>query len=193
MKSNDAAGGHDVPKCGAVRRSGGHCQQPAGWGTDHLGIGTCKLHLGCTANAVKHAERIMAEQAVRTFGLPREIGPTEALAEELWRTAGVVAWLDGILGDTPRDQITQRSMAGVRPSVWVEMYWTERRHYAAVARECVKAGLEERRVALHEEQVRTVGVAIRSIVEGLGHRLDDPEVVPVVERSLRLIAGGQAA
>ena len=35
-------------KCGAKKRSGGKCQQPAGWGTDHVGQGKCKLHGGAT-------------------------------------------------------------------------------------------------------------------------------------------------
>ncbi len=32
--------------CGAKTRSGGQCQQPAGWGTQHVGQGRCKLHGG---------------------------------------------------------------------------------------------------------------------------------------------------
>jgi hypothetical protein len=41
-----------VPKCGAKTRSGGTCGQKAGWGTDHVGEGRCKLHGG--RNPVKH-------------------------------------------------------------------------------------------------------------------------------------------
>lgn len=34
-------------KCNARRRGGpGYCQRPAGWGTDHPGVGRCKLHGG---------------------------------------------------------------------------------------------------------------------------------------------------
>lgn len=38
--------------CGAKTRSGTPCQKPAGWGTNHAGIGKCKLHGGATP--VKH-------------------------------------------------------------------------------------------------------------------------------------------
>lgn len=38
--------------CGAATRSGGTCQKPAGWGTQHVGEGKCKLHGGATP--VKH-------------------------------------------------------------------------------------------------------------------------------------------
>lgn len=34
--------------CGAKNRSGEPCQRPAGWGTDHVGEGRCKLHGGLT-------------------------------------------------------------------------------------------------------------------------------------------------
>ena len=32
--------------CGAKTRAGSQCQQKAGWGTDHVGQGRCKLHGG---------------------------------------------------------------------------------------------------------------------------------------------------
>lgn len=42
----------DFPRCGAKNRSGQPCGQKAGWGTDHVGKGRCKLHGGLTP--VKH-------------------------------------------------------------------------------------------------------------------------------------------
>ena len=36
----------EKPKCGAKTRAGTPCQQPAGWGTSHVGEGRCKLHGG---------------------------------------------------------------------------------------------------------------------------------------------------
>ncbi|MFW5987868.1 MAG: hypothetical protein ACOCQA_00345 [bacterium] len=39
--------------CGAkTKGSGEPCQKPAGWGTDHVGVGKCKLHGG--ASPIKH-------------------------------------------------------------------------------------------------------------------------------------------
>lgn len=39
--------------CGAKKRQGeGNCTRPAGWGTDHVGQGRCKLHFG--NNPIKH-------------------------------------------------------------------------------------------------------------------------------------------
>lgn len=36
------------PKCGAKNRSGKACGKPAGWGTDHVGTGRCRLHGGAS-------------------------------------------------------------------------------------------------------------------------------------------------
>lgn len=37
---------HDDTMCGAKTRAGTPCQQRAGWGTNHVGEGRCKLHGG---------------------------------------------------------------------------------------------------------------------------------------------------
>jgi hypothetical protein len=34
--------------CGANKKSGGTCRRPSGWGTDHPGVGRCKLHGGAS-------------------------------------------------------------------------------------------------------------------------------------------------
>lgn len=46
------AGKNTAPTCGAKTRSGKPCKKEAGWGTDHLGQGRCKLHGGATP--IKH-------------------------------------------------------------------------------------------------------------------------------------------
>lgn len=55
--------------CGAKTRDGSPCELKAGWGTDHVGTGKCKLHGGASngapkgnKNAVKHG---VYEQVVK--------------------------------------------------------------------------------------------------------------------------------
>jgi hypothetical protein len=57
----------------------------------------------------------------------------------------------------------------------------------------LKLGLAVRRQQFHESQVAQIGAMVRELVTGLGRTLDDPEVVPVVERALALVAEGEAA
>lgn len=45
MKGNKMKA-HDKNICGAKTRGGTPCKQPAGWGTNHVGEGRCKLHGG---------------------------------------------------------------------------------------------------------------------------------------------------
>lgn len=49
-----------MTKCDAKTRSGGRCQQVAGWGTDHVGQGRCKLHGGATP--IKHGRYSAVER-----------------------------------------------------------------------------------------------------------------------------------
>jgi hypothetical protein len=84
-------------KCNAPirrgERAGRLCRQAAGLRTDHPGIGNCYLHGGSTYSHRKAAQKVMAEQMAATYGLPIETTPEEALTQELYRTAGHVAWL----------------------------------------------------------------------------------------------------
>lgn len=94
----------------------------------------------------------------------------------------VVVDEDGLVG--PDAQGVQRLHAyeeGFR-------YWT--RLHGQLLKTAADIGLEERAQRFREDQVRTIGTAIRSIVSGLGRDLDDPQVVPVVQAALRAIASG---
>src|SRR5438445_284324 len=95
MSTGSPGPGLDDPKCGSRKRdgSGDTCALPAGWGTDHVGIGKCRLHGGKTRTHQVAAQAEMVRQAVVTYGLPREVDPSQALLEEVHRTAGHVAWL----------------------------------------------------------------------------------------------------
>lgn len=79
-------------KCGAKTRSGGFCKQRAGWGTDHPGLGRCKLHGG--KSPIKHGRyslvhrAALAEKAARFLSDPApgdltsEIALLRALLED---------------------------------------------------------------------------------------------------------------
>lgn len=43
-----------LPLCGAKTRAGTPCRRPAGWGTDHVGEGRCKLHGGRSPRGFLH-------------------------------------------------------------------------------------------------------------------------------------------
>lgn len=172
--------------CGAVTRSDTSCLRPAGWGTPHPGIGACKLHGGCMPNHIKHAEKVQLAVVAEQYGLPREIDPTAALLEELHRTAGMITFYElAVIDDRA---VSRETMLGEQPSFAVRQLMIERQHFAKLAADCVRLGLEERRVQMIERDARAVAQAIRGILGDLGVA-DDPRTPEVVRRHLALAAG----
>ncbi|GAB2331733.1 hypothetical protein [Streptomyces variabilis] len=179
--------GHDGPehaKCGAKKRKGGGaCGQTAGWGTDHPGTGPCKLHGGTTRAHVTAARTVIAQRAVATYGLPRDIDPAAALLEEVHRTAGHVAWLARKVAELRDDDLTwgitqetekaatafpgTDTKATARPSIWLELYHRERRHLVQVSKAALDAGISERLVRLAEQQGVMLAEVIRRSADGL--------------------------
>jgi hypothetical protein len=81
------------PKCGAAKKQGpGPCGNPAGFKTDHPGVGTCHLHLGNSQTHVAHAQEESARQAMATYGLPVDVDATDALLDLMRWTAGHVEY-----------------------------------------------------------------------------------------------------
>lgn len=211
--------GHDGPKCGGKKRQGeGTCTQPAGWGTDHPGTGRCKLHGGSTKNHNARAVEQQARSLVETYGRKIETTAVEALLDEVQWTAGHVAWLrdrvreieqveltvgDGETGGGGGEHplvwgTTRRKTGGedwgqteeAVPNVWLRLYQTERTHLVKVCAEAIKAGIEERRVRLAEQQGALVAQVIRAILADLDLSAEQQARIPdVVPRHLRALAG----
>lgn len=187
--------------CGAKtpRGKAPTCENVAGKGTDHLGYGHCSRHGGNTKTHRKAAATEQAEAAVAYYGLPREIDPHHALIEELYRTAGHVAWLERVIhaghlgkADNPTGRrrtvkLDQPTMGGDIPSVWLDLYERERKHLRDVAKTCISLGIEERKVKIAEQQGELFAEAIKGILTELGV-IDRPEVPTVVRRHLTLVA-----
>lgn len=185
--------------CSAKTRSGGSCKRPAGWGTQHVGIGACKLHGGSVPNHMKHAQKIQAERAVATLGLPRDVAPHVALLEEVHRAAGHVAWIGEIVGRMQEKELVQGVTKAIRHpdgtqtveaqaaiSVWVKLYHDERDRLVRVSKAALDAGVAERFVRLAEQEAQHLASVVKAILTDLGHDLADPQVREVVK--LRLVA-----
>jgi hypothetical protein len=179
----------------------------AGHGTDHVGIGACRRHGGNTSIHVHAAQRHQAEQLVATYGLPRTIPAAVALQEEQARTVGAVDWLTDVIRAQDPEALAwglameERQEGGeslgttrrfeARPSVWVQIFQTEREHLRRVARDIQSLGLEERQVRLAEQESTRLSVllggAVREILDELGLSADQRDLVPrVVAKHLRV-------
>lgn len=197
MTEADAGPGHGSPKCGARKRQGeGNCTRPAGWGTDHPGTGRCKLHGGATVSHRGAASEELARRAVVTYGLPRDISPTEALLEEVRYTAGHVAWLREKVAELEDEQlvwgVTEQvdkqasefrgtdTTEAARPNIWLELYYRERKHLVDVTKAAISAGIEERRVKLAEAQGALLNGVIKRILARLSLSSEQSALLPVV-------------
>lgn len=86
--------------CGAKNRSGQPCKRPAGWGTDHVGSGKCKLHGGSSLKGFEHPNFKTGSNSIYRDFLPDQIKAKVAafenadpldLTHELAITRGLLA------------------------------------------------------------------------------------------------------
>ncbi len=179
--------------CGHPKSNGEPCKQAAGLGTDHLGWGCCKFHGGTSQSHRNKANKDMAREAVRVLGLDIKIDPARALLEELWRTAGHVAWLRNKI-DEFGDDLLYLTEQGMKPRAFLDVYQAERRHLAKVASMALAAGVAERQVKIAEEQGALVAMAIKAILQDLGLTEEQQAQAPsIVRRHLSAIPTEEAS
>lgn len=183
--------GEPHAKCTGHRRDGKPCTQKRMQGQT-----VCRMHGGSAPQSLAAAERRLAEReallALEAFGVPVVVDPHSALLQELHRTAGAVAWLGAQVQSLSTDEITwgtTREKTGgddhgttreAKPNAWYVLWAAERKHLTEVAAACVKAGIEERRVRLAEDQGRLLAAVVEQVLEGLGLSPEQRERVPVV-------------
>jgi hypothetical protein len=178
------------------------------------GQNICRYHGGAAPQSLKAGERRVTEEKARvlvgTYGRKVETTATEALLDEVKWTAGHVAWLrervqeieavedagadaeNGLVWGTTRRKsggedrgVTEEAV----PSIWLRLYQQERTHLVKVCSEAIRAGIEERRIRLAEQEGALVAQAIRAILADLNLTAEQQERVPeIVPRHLRALS-----
>lgn len=144
--------------------------------------------------AVEHLEAGIRTAAAMATGYRWLLDQMDERADWDWEET------DGPNGGVQRTvKVTSQGLLGpnARGEVRLHPYEEGLRHWTRLHGELVKnamvLGLEERKLTLSTELVDRFGGAIIGLVAGLGHNLDDPKVIPVVEAALRVIAGDGGA
>src|SRR4249920_3483306 len=111
MESNRSGSGRGAAGgklCGGRLRDGSDdtCEKQAGWGTDHVGIGRCRLHGGNTASHRANAVKVEGAREVARLGGRKDIHPAAALLELVQYGAVTVEYWRGVVAALPEDDLT---------------------------------------------------------------------------------------
>lgn len=197
--------------CGAVTRSGGLCAKAAGWGTGHPGVGRCTLHLGSTTRNEVAGLVILARREAAVMGVPLDIEPHNAILECIRIAAGEVQYAsDRVAALTPDEAVGEVITRTHRPvkeagggedpltpvietkeespqlHIWIKVRHLAMDRVVAYSTAALKAGVEERQVAIAEQQGQMMAVAIMAILTELGVA-ERPEVPGIVRAQLARI------
>jgi hypothetical protein len=196
-------------QCSAkAKGTGERCRRPP------IAGGTvCRVHGGAAGSVKAAAAKRQAEaaaaaelgRAMVTLGLPVDVDPAKALLDEIAVTYGHVQWLRGkvqelgaedlVWGRTQTDQgvgpqgPVDTATEKAAPNVWYQLYMTEREHLVKVSAAALRAGIEERRIKIAEDQGELVASVLQRILSALNLSPEQWAEVPViVPRELRALA-----
>lgn len=177
--------------CGANKRGGGKCNQPAGWGTNHPGIGRCKIHAGSVPNHVKAAA---SAEYRKLLGNPIEINPLDALIMCIKIRAGEIQWLSDRMGELDEKDFIENTIAGKQ----FHLYARERQHamndLARYSQMAISLGIAERAVKMAETYGEMLAMYTKGILDDLWPHLDEKgrqEAPSIVRKHLIALDGGR--
>lgn len=197
MASASEADRHGVARCGGKKKQGGGtCTQPAGWGTDHPGVGRCKLHGGCTPNQVAAAGRELLERRARMLfeKVAPEIVPVDNPLEAYRMFAGrVMAWLglmEQLLADLESPRYRGQTAEQIRGEVLLYERAMDRAN--AVLGTYAKLNIDERLARISEEQGKLLYAAVMAGLQDARLSAEQLDVARRgIARELRLVAAAE--
>lgn len=182
----------DKNHCHGRRRQapGEVCHRPAGWGTEHPGIGACKLHGGSTKNHQTAAKTEMTRRAAAQW--VRDAAPITNPAEALLNVASEINGFKDYLADR---------VSEIRAESWrysgaqaeqlraeISLYERALDRTARVLVDVNKLDLEAKRDAFNQQHGALLAGAVQRILDALDlteqQRRRVPEVVPAVLRAI---------
>lgn len=198
----------DTPKCGAEKKNGKPCGMDAGWGTDHPGVGACKLHGGSTPNAILNA----AKQQAIVMGLAVDVEPHEALLQCIRITAGEVMYCQQMIAELapedavghPKEIIRRQGSTGedgfvdveeTREKVPMMNIWIRARaasidRLAKYSKMALDAGVNERRVRIAESMASVLAPVFKTVFDELGLTDRQKKIAPeILKRNLLELEG----
>jgi len=195
-------------KCTARKKNGHPCKAWAIKGTN-----VCRTHGGMRKQTREAGRRRIAEakaaKAMRLLAKPVEIDPGQALLELVQWTAGEVRYwrseVERIANENPNNLAWGRTkhtegegpegyvnqlVEEATPPVEYQLLMSAQERLAKFATAALRAGVEERRIRLAEDQGALIAQVIRGIFEDLNLTPEQRAISgEVAARHLRLVAG----
>lgn len=159
----------------------------------------CRFHGGRAAQVQRKAADRLAEQAAaeaaHRLAVMVDTTPEQALLDEVKRAAGMVAFYQARIVEIDEGDrgaliwgITKEKLGGddegqtseAAPNIWLKLFNEERDRLVRVAAAAIKAGIEERRVKLAEQEGALVAAVIRRILDQLQLTPEQAALIPVV-------------
>lgn len=170
-------------KCNSLKRDGkNRCTLDAGHGTDHPGYGACRYHGGNSPSLKKSAVKAQ----VRDLAQELDMDPHDALLFTVRLAAGVVKWLRDKISELEDPDESQtavdRAADAAVLQMYMEQYGTERDRLAKAAKLAIDAGIDERRIALEEDQGEAIAKAFQGVFADLDLTPEQKRAAPAVVR-----------
>ncbi len=190
--------------CGAIR-NGKQCKMVAGWGTDHYGYGTCKLHGGATRNhKINAAKEEAMDVAMQIMGPAVEIEPMDALLLCVKIAAGEVAYATWKIEQlSPEEELVSEVTETVREAtgehaesfteknttnmvslnVWIAARQQSMDRLARYSKMALDAGVAERQIQLAEAAGDALSLMFQRVFDGLNLTAEQEQRAPQLVRA----------
>lgn len=166
-------GPHTGPKCGARKRQGepgSLCNMAAGWGTNHQGYGTCRLHGGNTRGSRTHALKQQASDELAKLAR-LDVAPIDNPLTALSELAGqVVAWKNALADRVNQLTSIRYEGTGAGEQLRAEVALFERAldRCNTVLAGIARLNIDERLVAIRQQQADMISRAVVAALSDAG-------------------------
>lgn len=187
------------------KNAGKECERPAGYGTDHPGLGRCNLHGGNLPAHIKHQANAELSLLVEE---PVHMDPNEALLWCVSLAAQDVRWINFQIasieehehivapvkeatetGESPQGEVdkTITTKEPARLHFLIKERFSAEERLARYSKMALDAGVAERLVKMAEQMAGLIAPLLNEVLEHFN--IDPSEARPVIEKHMRTLEG----
>jgi hypothetical protein len=175
-------------RCGGRKADGTACQQPAGMGTTHIGIGKCKFHGGNILNSSK--KMAIKREAIVFMGAPLDINPLDAIIWCIKITAGEVAWLSDEIAKVTEEEWFEHALIGKQMNILQRARADAQDRLVRYSKDAISLGLAERAIRMAEQFGTTIARLLEGVHRDLQLTKEQEKRWPIIIRKHLIIMEG---